>query len=75
MEYTTLIEPLGIITISLLIGAFCGAYWMFLIMYKSEQNALKELDIKTKEVEQWKNQWENKYVDDDPCGRFNKITN
>ena len=60
MEYISLIEPLGIIGLSLLIGAFCGAYWMFLIMYKSEQAALKELDSKTKQLEQY----ENKYEDD-----------
>ena len=48
MGYTTLIEPLGIIGISLMIGAFCGAYWMFLVMYKTEKNLLKELDAKNK---------------------------
>ena len=48
MEYTNLIEPLGLIVISLLIGLFMGAYWMFLMMYKTEQNALEELDVKSK---------------------------
>jgi|TARA_Y100000310_G_scaffold344796_1_gene459577 hypothetical protein len=61
MEYITLIKPLGIIGISFLIGAFFGAYWMFLIMYKTERNLLKELDSKNKLLETY----EDVYEDDD----------
>ena len=48
MEYTNLIEPLGLIGLSLVIGMFLGAYWMFLLMYKTEKDLLKELDAKNK---------------------------
>ena len=48
MEYTNLIEPLGLIGLSLVIGMFMGAYWMFLLMYKTEKDLLKELDAKNK---------------------------
>tara|TARA_Y100001951_G_C11156571_1_gene192298 strand:+ start:125 stop:325 length:201 start_codon:yes stop_codon:yes gene_type:complete len=64
MEYISLIEPLGLIGLCLMVGAFCGAYWMFLMMYKTEQNALKELDAKSKELKEWKDRWANKYVDE-----------
>jgi|2_EtaG_2_1085320.scaffolds.fasta_scaffold22196_5 uncharacterized membrane protein YdjX (TVP38/TMEM64 family) len=65
MEYTNFIEPLGLIGICLMIGAFCGAYWMFLIMYKTEKSILEELKTKNKELKEWKDRWANKYVDDD----------
>ena len=58
MEYTNLIEPFGVITISLLVGGFFGAYWMFLMMYRTEKNLLKELDAKNKELKEWKDTWE-----------------
>ena len=48
MEYTNLIQPLGLIGLALMIGIFMGAYWMFLMMYKTEKNLLKELDAKNK---------------------------
>ena len=48
MEYTNLIEPLGLIGLSFMIGMFMGAYWMFLVMYKNEKDLLKELDAKNK---------------------------
>tara|TARA_Y100000310_G_scaffold201823_1_gene201910 strand:- start:3311 stop:3508 length:198 start_codon:yes stop_codon:yes gene_type:complete len=48
MEYTNLIELLGLIGLSLVIGMFMGAYWMFLLMYKTEKDLLKELDAKNK---------------------------
>ena len=55
MIYTTLIEPLGIIGVSLMIGMFIGALWMFLIMYNTERNLLKELDAKNKELDEYIN--------------------
>ena len=74
MEYTNLIEPLGFMGISLLIGLFMGAYWMFLMMYKTEKNALEELDAKSKALKECQDRWKNKYVDDDPDGRFTTQT-
>ena len=70
MEYINIIEPLGIIGISLGVGFFMGAYWMFLVMCKTERNILKELDAKNKDLEQWKNQWANKYIDEDKIGNY-----
>ena len=61
MEYTNLIEPLGFIGLSLVIGMFMGAYWMFLLMYKTEKNLLKELDSKNKLL----NSYIDVYEDDD----------
>lgn len=65
MEYINFIEPLGFIAISLMIGMFMGAYWMFLMMYKTEKNLLKELDAKNGELKEWKDKWANKYIDED----------
>ena len=59
MEYTNLIEPLGFIGLSLVIGMFMGAYWMFLLMYKTEKNLLKELDAKNKLFDSYKDVYEN----------------
>mgnify|MGYP003137946573 CR=1 FL=1 len=59
MVYTTLIEPLGIITISLILGGFFGAYFMFLLMYKTEQKLSKELDSKNRLLNIYKKTYEN----------------
>ena len=59
MEYTNLIEPLGFIGLSLVIGMFMGAYWMFLLMYKTEKNLLKELDAKNKLLDLYINIYED----------------
>lgn len=59
MEYTNLIEPLGFIGLSLVIGMFMGAYWMFLLMYKTEKNLLKELDAKNKLLDSYIDVYEN----------------
>ena len=61
MEYTNLIEPLGLIGLSFMIGMFIGAYWMFLLMYKTEKDLLKELDAKNKLL----NSYIDVYEDDD----------
>ena len=61
MEYTNLIEPLGLIGLSFMIGMFMGAYWMFLVMYKTEKDLLKELDAKNKLL----NSYIDVYEDDD----------
>ena len=57
METVTL---LIIISVSLAIGAFCGAFIMHCINYTNEQQMLKELDSKTKLLKSY----ENKYEDD-----------
>ena len=57
----TTIEPMILISISLAIGAFLGAFLMFMSMYNYEQRILKELDSKSKQLEMY----ENKYDDDD----------
>tara|TARA_R110002020_G_scaffold66620_1_gene175172 strand:+ start:838 stop:1035 length:198 start_codon:yes stop_codon:yes gene_type:complete len=59
MEYINLIEPLGFIGLSLVIGMFMGAYWMFLLMYKTEKNLLKELDAKNKLLDSYIDVYEN----------------
>ena len=59
MEYTNLIEPLGFIGLSIVIGMFMGAYWMFLLMYKTEKNLLKELDAKNKLLDSYIDVYEN----------------
>ncbi len=59
MEYTNLLEPLGVIGISFLIGAFFGAYWMFLIMYKTEKKLNKELDVKNKLLKTYEDRYED----------------
>ena len=61
MEYINLGEPITMIFITFSIGAFAGAFWMFHAMNKTEKKILKELDSKTKQL----NQYLNKYVDDD----------
>ena len=65
MEYTNMMQPLILIGVSLMIGAFLGSLWMFLIMYKSENNLKKEVDkfrdLYFNELDNWK----NKYDDDE----------
>ena len=68
MEYTTLWQPLLLIFVSLLIGAFLGALAMFWIRHTD--NGLLKIDIDMKEEELLKcqdelDQYLNKYVDDD----------
>ena len=65
MEYTNLIEPLGLIGLSLVIGMFMGAYWMFLLMYKTEKDLLKELDAKNKLLDSYIDVYE-----DDDCEAY-----
>ena len=64
MEYTNLIEPLGFIGLSLVIGMFMGAYWMFLLMYKTEKDLLKELDAKNKLLDSYIDVYEDDDYDD-----------
>ena len=64
MEYTNLIEPLGLIGLSFMIGMFMGAYWMFLVLYKTEKDLLKELDAKNKLLDSYIDVYEDDDYDD-----------
>lgn len=54
----TIIQP-SIIFISIAAGFFFGAYWMFMIMYKTEENLKKELDQTKRTLDQYTNQYED----------------
>ena len=74
-NYVTLIEPMGLICISVFIGMVFGGVWMFYSMFTSHKRIETELD---KFRDLYFNQldyWNNKYVDDDPDERFNKSIN
>ena len=61
MEYTNIVQPLILIGVSLLVGAFLGSLWMFFIMHKTENNLKKELDSINKILDSYI----SKYDDDD----------
>ena len=42
-----------------LVGFFFGAYWMFMIMYKTEKVLKKKLEQAKKNLEQYTNQYED----------------
>ena len=68
MEYTTLWQPLLLIFVSFLIGAFFGALAMFWIMYTDNELLRIEADVnreKLRKCEAQLDQYLNKYVDDD----------
>ena len=67
MEYTTIWQPLLLIGVCFMIGAFFGALWMFYIMHTD--NKLLQIDADIKEEKLIKcqnnlNQYVNKYEDD-----------
>ena len=66
MEYANMVQPLTLISVSLMIGAFMGSLWMFFIMYKSEARLKEEVDkfrdLYFNELDNWKNKYDN---DDD----------
>tara|TARA_R110002012_G_scaffold319392_1_gene539884 strand:+ start:177 stop:389 length:213 start_codon:yes stop_codon:yes gene_type:complete len=66
MEYTNMIQPLTLIGVSLMIGAFMGSLWMFFIMDKSQARLREEVDkfrdLYFNELDNWKNKYDN---DDD----------
>lgn len=55
-EFLVLIE----ISVILIVGIFIGSCAMFIHTYKSKRALLKELDSKTRQLEQY----QNKYLDD-----------
>ena len=68
MEYTNIFQPLLLIFVSFLIGAFFGALAMFRIMYND--NELLRIDMEVnqealRKYEQQLDQYLNKYEDDD----------
>jgi membrane protein DedA with SNARE-associated domain len=68
MEYTTLWQPLLLIFVSFLIGAFFGALAMFWIM--RTDNELLRIDVdmneeKLQKCEDQLDQYLDKYIDDD----------
>jgi len=68
MEYTNIFQPLLLIFVSFLIGAFFGALAMFRIMYND--NELLRIDMEVnqetlRKCEQQLDQYLNKYKDDD----------
>ena len=68
MEYTTLWQPLLLIFISLLIGAFLGALAMFWIMRTDNELLRIDADMneeKLQKCEDQLDQYLDKYVDDD----------
>tara|TARA_R110000744_G_scaffold293468_1_gene403845 strand:+ start:162 stop:380 length:219 start_codon:yes stop_codon:yes gene_type:complete len=68
MEYTNIFQPLILIFVCFLIGAFFGALAMFRIMYND--NELLRIDMEVnqetlRKCEQQLDQYLNKYKDDD----------
>ena len=65
MEYTNMMQPLTLVAVSLMMGAFFGSLWMFFIMHKSEKKLEREVDkfrdLYFNELDNWK----NKYDQDD----------
>ena len=59
MEYINTVQPLLSIFISLSIGLFFGAFWMFCLMAKHENKLTKELDSKSKLLDTYINIYEN----------------
>ena len=71
MEYTNIFEPMMLIFLSMLLGVLIGSISAFYLIAKDNREIKNELDkfreLYFHEIEKWK----NKYVDDDPCDRFN----
>ena len=68
MEYTTLWQPLLLIFVSFLIGAFFGALAMFWIMYTDNELLRIDTDVnreKLRKCEAQLDQYLDKYADND----------
>ena len=48
MEYTNIIEPVTVIFVSFSVGFFCGGLWIFYVMRIANKKMEKELDSKTR---------------------------
>jgi len=59
MEYTYIIEPLILIGVSFGIGGVLGAFWMFCMMLKNQNDLEKELDSKNKLLDSYINVYED----------------
>ena len=67
MEYTTIWQPLLLITLSLMIGAFFGALWMFYIMHTDNKLLKIDAEINEEKLIQCQkilDQYLNEYEDD-----------
>ena len=60
MEYTNILQPLTLVGVTFMMGALVGAFWMFNMMYKTQNRLKEELDAKTMHL----NSYLNKYEDD-----------
>jgi len=60
MEYTNILHPILLVFISCGIGMVLGSLHMWLITYRDVENLKRELDMKTKLL----NSYENQYEDD-----------
>ena len=68
MEYTDILQPLLLIFVCFLVGAFFGALAMFRIMYNDNELLRIEAEVNTealRKCEQQLDQHLNKYTDDD----------
>ena len=74
-NYVNLIEPMGLICISIFIGMIFGGIWMFYSMFKSHKRVETELDKFRDLYFDQLNYWKDKYIDDDPNNRFNQSIN
>ena len=68
MEYTDVLQPLILIFVCFLVGAFFGALAIFWIMYTDNELLRIEADVnreKLRKCETNLDQYLNKYIDDD----------
>ena len=71
MEYTNIFEPMMLIFLSMLLGILIGSISAFYLIVKDNRDIKNELDKFRKLYFHELDKWKNKYIDDDPCDRFN----
>ena len=59
MEYTNILQPLTLVGVTFMMGALVGAFWMFNMMYKTQNRLKEELDAKTMQLNSYLNKYEN----------------
>ena len=59
MEYTSILQPLTLVGVTFMMGALVGAFWMFNMMYKTQNHLKEELDAKTMQLNSYLNKYEN----------------
>jgi|TARA_Y100000310_G_scaffold280545_1_gene300351 uncharacterized protein YneF (UPF0154 family) len=70
MEYTNIFEPLLIICLTLCLGILIGCAVTLWVSAKDLEATNKKLDKFRGLYFEKVREWEDKYVDDNPCGRF-----